>query len=219
MILSALRNQLRGWLQDTSDIQWTDQNLNRYINLALRETEKHVLSIDPEAFKCTYRANTTVPATGSDALYSWPVGTVAVHEVGISSDGVSYVPLQRLALKNIRDSARGDIGPIGRGGWVPFDAKRFILWPPPSTAVTNGLRVIVAPTLVMAEDNDASPIPHMFETLNMKHAQLFALWDVGEPTETVQKEVDRLKSETPRFWLSQMGSEPPLVVPMVSRGY
>lgn len=221
MILSAFRGQLRHWLQDfLGEEQWTNQQLDRYINLALRETEKHILGVDPEAFKCTYRANTTVPADGSDDLYSWPVGTVAVHEVSISSDGIHYGrPLQRLTLKTIRDSASGDIGAITRGGWVPFDAKRFILWPPTSTAVTNGLRVIVAPTLVMADDNDASPIPHAFETLNLKHAQLFALWDVGEPTETVQKEVDRLKSETPRFWLSQLGSEPPLIVPMVSRGY
>ena len=217
MILSALRNQLRGWLQDVSDIQWTDQNLNRYINLALRETEKHILSVDPEAFKCTYKASTVVPSTGSDALYSWPAGTVAIHEVGLSSDGVSYVPLQRLALKTIRDSARGDIGDITRGGFVPYSAKHFILWPSPSIAVTNGLRVIVAPTLVMASDNDPSPLPHAFETLNLKHAQLFALWDVGEPTDAVQKEVDKMKSETPRFWLSQIGAEPPMIMPVIQR--
>lgn len=219
MILSALRNQLASWLQDEFRIQWSNQKLDRVINLALRETEKHVLTVDPEAFKCIYRANTRVPSAGRDALYSWPVGTVAVHEVAISSDGTSYVPLQRLPLKAARDSARGDIGTISRGGWIPFDAKRFILWPTTSVAVTNGLRVTVAPTLVMASDNDSSPIPHVFETLNLKHAQLFALWDVGEPTETVQKEVSQLKSETPRFWLSQLASEPPLVVPMISHGY
>jgi hypothetical protein len=206
-------------LQDTASIQWTDQQLDRYINLALRETEKHVLGVDPEAFKCTYYSSTTVPSTGRDAQYSWPAGTVAVHEVALSSDGVNYVPLQRLALKTIRDSARGDIGSITRGGFVPFDARHFLLWPPPSTAVTNGLRVIVAPTLVITDDDDKSPIPHTFETLNLKHAQLFALWDVGEPTDAVQREVDKMKSETPRFWLSQLGAEPPMIMPMVNRGY
>lgn len=215
MILAALRTQLRGWLQDTSSIQWTDAQLDRYINLALRETEKHILAVDPEAFKCTYRANTTVPADGVDNLYSYPVGTFAVHEIAISTDGVGYVPLQRLTLKNARDGRSGAIGDVA--GFIPYDAKHFVLWPSQSTAVTNGLRIIVAPTLVIADDTNASPIPHAFETLNLKHAQLFALWDVGEPTESVQKEVDQMKSETPRFYLT--ASEPAFIVPNVFRGF
>jgi hypothetical protein len=222
MILSALRKQLRGWLQDTTTggIQWTNQQLDRNINLALRETEKHVLQYDPEAFKCTYKANTTVAATGADAVYSWPAGTVAVHEVGLSSDGVSYSPLARYDLKTTRQSAAGLIGSLDPG-FVPYDARHFLLWPRPSVAVTNGLRVIVAPTLVMADDNDASPIPHQFETLNLKHAQLFCLWDVGEPTKTLQDEIDEMKKETPRFWLSQLSTEPPMIQPFggLDRGY
>lgn len=215
MILSALRNQLRGWLQDTSSIQWSDQQLNRYINFALRETEKHILAVDPEAFKCTYLGNTSVPSTGVDNLYSYPVGTVAVHEIAISTDGVSYVPLQRLSMRDARDARFGRIGDVA--GFIPYDKRHFMLWPSQSTAVTNGLRIIVAPTLVIADDTNSSPIPHAFETLNLKHAQLFALWDVGEPTETVQREVDQMKSETPRFYLT--ASDPAFIVPLVNRGF
>jgi hypothetical protein len=215
MILSALRTQLRGWLQDTSSIQWTDAQLNRYINLALRETEKHILAVDPEAFKCTYRAATTVASDGADNIYSYPVGTFAVHEIALSGDGVSYAPIQRLTLKNARDGRSGNIGYVQ--GFIPYDAKHFVLWPGASTAVTNGIRIIVAPTLVIADDTNASPIPHAFETLNLKHAQLFALWDVEEPTEKVQAEVDKLKSETPRFYLT--ATEPPFVTPMINRGF
>lgn len=215
MILKALRTQLRGWLQDVSSIQWTDQQLDRYINLALRETEKHILAVDPEAFKCTYIASTVVPADGVDAIYSYPVGTFAVHEIALSSDGVAYVPLQRLTIKNIRDGRAGNIGSIS--GFVPYDAKRFVLWPSPSTAVTNGIRIVVAPTLVIADDTNASPLPQGFETLNLKHAQLFALWDVGEPTDSVQKEVNQMKQETPRFYLTN--DSPPFVSPLVNRGF
>ena len=215
MILSALRHTLRGWLQDTSSIQWTDAQLDRYINFALRETEKHILAVNPEAFKCTYRADTTVPSDGSDNLYSYPVGTFAVHEIALSSNGTAYRPLQRLSLRDARDGRFGVIGDVA--GFVPWDKKHFMLWPSQSTAVTNGLRIIVAPTLVIADDTNASPIPHAYETLNLKHAQLFALWDVNEPTEAVQREVDRLKSETPRFELT--ASEPAFISPLVNRGY
>jgi hypothetical protein len=215
MQLSDLRTQLRGWLQDTATIQWTDAQLNRYINFALRETEKHILAVDPEAFKCTYVADTTIPATGIDDLYSYPVGTFAVHEIAVSSDGTNYVPRQRLSLKNARDGRSGSIGSVA--GFIPYDAKHFMLWPSTTSVVVNGLRVIVAPTLVLATDFQQSPIPPAFETLNLKHAQLFALWDVGEPTETVQREVDQLKNETPRFYLQ--GSEPAFITPMVNRGF
>jgi hypothetical protein len=213
MQLSDLRTQLRGWLQDTGTIQWTDAQLNKYINLALRETEKHILAVDPEAFRCTYKADMTVPTTGVDSIYSYPVGTFAVHEIAVSSDGISYVPLQRLSLKNARDGRSGAIGSVQ--GFIPYDAHHFMLWPSSSVATVNGLRVIVAPTLVMAGDTHKSPLPTAFETLNLKHAQVFALWDVGEPTETVQKEVDRLKNETPRFYLT--ATEPAFITPMVSR--
>lgn len=221
MILSALRQQLRGWLQDTlsGGVQWSDQNLDRYINLGLRETQKHILTVSPELFKCVYIASTTIPATGVDAYYSFPAGAIALHEVAISSDGVSYAPLQRLSLSTIRSSGRGDIGTIDRGGWVPFSAKRFLLWPPPSVAVSNGLRVIAAPTLVMASANDSQPLPLAYETLHMKKAQLMALWDVGEPTESVQREIDRIEDVTRRFQLDQMAAEPPMIVPLTFGRY
>ena len=214
MILHALRTQLRGWLQDAVPVQWTDNQLDRYINLALRETEKHILGVDPDAFKCTYRTATTVPSTGVDNLYSYPVGTFAVHEIAISSDGTNYVPLQRLALKNARDAQANGWSITG---FIPYDAKRFVLWPSPTQAVTNGLRIIVAPTLVISDDTNKSPLPPAFETLNLKHAQLLALWDVGEPTDKLQQEVDKMKSETPRFYLTN--DQPAFLSPVINRGY
>jgi len=188
--------------------------LNRYINLGLREAETYILSVDPEKFKCVYRTSTVVPATGRDDIYSWPVGTMAVHEVALSSDGVSYTPLQRLALKNARDA--------NKNGWtitgfIPFDAKHFILWPSTSTAVTNGLRIIVAPLLVIADDVNQNPLPLTYETMLLKLAQTFALYDVGEPTDKLRAEIEDMKKEIPRFELT--ASEPAFMSPIIDRGY
>lgn len=212
MQLSDARAVLSGWLQDTTNVQWSVIQKNRYINLGLRETEKHILGVDPEAFKCTYRAATTIPTTGTDNLYSYPAGTFAVVEIAISSDGSAYLPLQRLALKNIRDARENG---WDLTGFVPYDAKHFILWPSASTVVALGIRVIVAPTLVMADDTDSCPLPLAFESMMLKEAQKFALWDVGEPTEKVQAEIDQMKTETPRFYLT--ATEPAFVSPRVTR--
>jgi hypothetical protein len=207
MQLSDLRSALDDWLQDAG-VQWNTVRLNRCINLALREVEKHILSVDPDAFKCILTAATTVPATGEDSIYAYPAGTFAVHEIAYSSDGVNYTPRTRLALEHIRDS-------VETQGFVPFDASHFILWPPASTVIAAGIRIIIAPTLVMADDTDANPLPLAFETMHLKEAQKIAMFDVGEPTDKIQAEINQLKIETPRFYLTN--SQPAFIVPMLSR--
>jgi len=211
---SDLREDLGRWLQDSVGVQWSAAILNRYLNLALREVEKHILAVDPEAFKCTYTAATTVPSTGKDNLYSYPAGTFAVFEIALSTDGVSYVQLDRLNLQNIRDAQKaGDT----LTGFVPYSAKHFVLYPPPTTAVSSGLRAIVAPTLVLAADTQENPLPTPYETLLMKHAQKLCLYDVGEPVDDVQKEIDKIEDKTPRFHLT--ATQPSFMVPIVPGRY
>ena len=210
---SDIREDLGRWLQDAVNVQWSTTILDRYVNLALIETEKHILSVDPEAFKCTYTAATTVPDTGKDNLYTYPAATFAVHEIAISSDGTSYVRLQRLSLKNIRDSAATG---ASLAGFVPFDAHHFILWPSASSAVSAGIRTIVAPTLVMAADTQENPLPLAYESLMMLHAQRLALKDVGEPLDEVKREIKEFEDKTPRFHLT--ASEPAFIVPVIPGG-
>ena len=211
--LSDVSDDLSRWLLDSVGVQWTATRRRRAINLALIETEKHILAVDPEAFKCTYTAATTVPDEGKDNLYSYPAGTFAVFEVALSADGVAYVPLPRAALKTIRGMRAGDVSSETR--FVPYDTRHFILWPSASTAVVSALRVIVAPTLVMAEDYDENPVPLAFEALMMKEAQKIALYEVGEDTDKIQGEIDEIKKETPRFYL--VGTEPPYMAVDITR--
>ena len=120
MNLLQHRELLASWLQDTSGVQWAEARLNRIINLACREVEKHILAHDPEAFKCIYTAATIVPTTGQDNIYSYPVGTFAVHEIALSSDGTSYgLPLPRRGLQTIRQYQNEG---VSEACFVPFDA-------------------------------------------------------------------------------------------------
>jgi hypothetical protein len=213
MFLAEHRDILSGWLQDQG-IQWPQVRLNRTINLAIRETEKHILMHDPESFKWIYTASTTVPSEGKDNFYSYPVGTFAVHELALSADGVNYVPLRRLTLSHVRKCR--ELGITDRG-FVPYDAKTFIGWPSATTVIAAGVRAIVAPTLGMTDDNDECPLPLAFETLMMLEAKKIALWDVGEPTDSVQSEINRYKEDTPRFFLTP--TEPAFISPVIDRGY
>ena len=204
MQLSALRTILRGWLQDKippggsqADRQWTDAALNSFLGMGLTDAEKIILAVDPEAFKCTYTADIVAATTGQDALYAWPAGTWAVMEVARSSDGVNFVPINRITLQNARKQQYESIG-----GFIPYSKSHFMLSPAPTIAVTTGLRVIVAPTLVMAADTDECPIPPSHETLVLKCAQKWALADVGDPTDKVEAEIQALEQRVPRYYLT-----------------
>lgn len=205
------RTLLQSWLQDAG-VTWTAAKQRTILNLAMREVEKHILGFEPEAFKCVYTAATTIPATGKDNLYSYPAGTFAVHEVSISDDGTNYLPIPRRGLGTIRDYAVRGVSEIC---FVPWDTGHFLLYPSPSTAVAAGLRIIVAPTLGMTEDTDESPLPKGFETLHILEAKKLALLDVGEPTDSVQQEIDKIKTETPRFFLTS--TEPMFFQPNITR--
>lgn len=215
MQLQTMRDILRGWLQDKiptggsdSDRQWTNLNLRMFLNLGLRDAEKVILTVDPEAFKCTYTADITVPATGVDNLYAWPAGTWAVIEVATSSDGLNFSRIRRITL----DQARR-----GMTGFIPYTKAHFMLAPSPQTVVTTGLRVINVPTLVMSEDTDECPIPPAHETLVLKCAQKLALMDIGEPTDKIEAEIEALRQEVPKFYWT--ATEPAFLEPNGYDGY
>jgi len=214
MLLSDMRTTLRGWLQDKiptggsdTERQWTNIALNQFINMGLREAQKIIIAVDPEAFKCTYLADTVIPATGVDALYEWPAGTWAVIEVALSTDGVNFAPLDRLTLS---DARRGRIP--SRGAFINYTRTHFMLARSPSTVVTNGLRVIVAPTLVMSVDTSKCPIPAGHEILVLKCAEKYARMDVNEPTDKLEAEIAALEQRVPRFYLS--AHQPSFLEPM-----
>lgn len=205
MKLSDLRTTLRGWLQDTTSVQWTSIQLNRYLNFAVREVEKTIVAVDPEAFKCVYKAHLRAAVTGEDQLYSYPVGTWGVIEIALSTDGTNYSPLSRISLPVAREYTNSV-------GFIPWSKSHFMLYPASETVVSNGLRVIVIPTLVMSEDTDEMPLPNAFENLLLKWANKLALMDVSEPTDKLDAEIKSLSGETPRFYFT--ASEPSFMTPL-----
>ena len=211
MLREEMRDTLRGWLQDAgTDPDWDNLHLNRYLNLGLKETQKTLVTIDPEAVKATYKANLVVPDPGKDALYAYPAATWAVVELSTSADGIYFTPLRRTSLHAIRDGS-------SERGFIPYSASAFMLYPTPTVAVVDGLRAIVVPTLVMAEDTDECPLPAAFHTLAIKHAQKLAMKDIGEPTDKLESEIRDERSELPKFYLT--ASEPSFVTLDIGRDY
>ena len=210
MTRAQARARLRGWLQEDVADQWSDADLNECINLGIRDAQKVVVALDPEGVKKTYTANIVVPATGKDAIYSYPAGAWAVIEVATSSDGTNYTPLRRLSLKVARGGSTGS-----DGGFVPWDPTHFALFPPPTSAVTNGLRVIVVPTLTVAAETDVLPTPRALDKLVLMNAERLALKKAGESLDKIEAEIQQEIQEASRFFLTS--TESAFVVPLMDR--
>lgn len=209
MIRSDMRGVLRGWLQEAIADQWQNTDLDRYLNLGVREVQKLIVSLEPESIKKTYTAHLTAGVAGADKKFSYPVGTWGVIELGISSDGVNYTAMRRISLAQARS------GDYTEYSFVPWSPRLFALFPAPTAAVTNGLRAIVVPTLMMAVDTDSCPVQPAYDTLVIKEAERFALRDRGEPTDKLDAEIQTEKAEAPRhFWTS---TEPAFITPVISR--
>jgi len=204
------RTVLRSWLQEDVADQWSDSQLNTYLNMGVRETQRIVVALDPDSLKKTYKAHIVVPAAGVDAIYSYPAGAWAVIELALSADGTNYAPMGRISLKNAR---RNEVNT--EGGFVPWDPTHFALFPSPAAAVTNGLRAIVVPTLTMAVDTDDNPLPLSLHELVLKCAERYSRKAIGEPVDKLDAEIADYKREAPRFFLTS--TEPSFVVPVMER--
>jgi len=215
---AQLRRTLRGWLQDTptGGAQWPDVDglflgqyrtgLNSFINLGMKEMQKVIVGVDPECLKCQYRRNLVLATAGRDKLVPFPVGTWAVFEIRLSTDGgVNYgEPLDRITLQQARE---------GKEGFVHYDSNYFMLAPAPTVPYAWGIGITVMPTAVFALDTDELPIRFVAqETMILKQAQKFALWDIGEPADKVEAEISVIEQRVPRFYLT--ATQPHFVVPI-----
>jgi pimeloyl-ACP methyl ester carboxylesterase len=73
--------------------------------------------------------------------------------------------------------------PDGAARWWTFLAKSYRLWLTPVVIATADLKTIVAPVMVMAGDNDFTPLDETLEIYRgLPHAQLFILPGTGHGT-------------------------------------
>jgi pimeloyl-ACP methyl ester carboxylesterase len=91
--------------------------------------------------------------------------------------------------------------PDGPAHWWPFLAKSYRLWLTPVVIAIPDLKTIAAPVMVMAGDDDFTPIDETLEIFhNLPHAELFILPGTGHGTMMDRPE---LANPTIRAFLDQ----------------
>lgn len=188
-----MRARLRARVKEATADNWSDVDMNLYLNLGLQEVQKKIIALDPMAFFWTDRGDIIV----TQELYPWPEGCLYEFEVGYLGGG-SYKPLERITYAETRDRSAGSDPAYASHG------RYFVLSPIPSATVVNGLQVKYMPTLSMSVDADVPKIPQPLHIAAVIYAERFALADVGdvEGRKASSEELAEIINGIPQFYIA-----------------
>jgi len=173
-----MRALLERQLQDTGNAVFSDANLNTYLNFGLQFMQSSIMQVDPEAF--LEIATTNLISTGDwPMLYPKPQGLIRVMKVEIQEAGESsYTRAYKRRNDQIDDFVAGNTTTTQKhwaqkGRWIR-------IYPTPSAASTDGLRLTFVPSLTMGADTDVPDLPLHLHKGIVYAARLDALGDTDE---------------------------------------
>jgi hypothetical protein len=200
---------LRRRLQEATAKQWSDANLNTYLNLGLQFMQTAVMQVSPEE----YLSISTADMVADDNLIPKPYGMLSIKKLELKYPTDSaYVKATKARNDEIDALVTADLdafssyyryAPFGR--WIKY-------WPTPSANATAGMKLTWTPTLTMGADSD---VPDLHTNLHegiIYRAQEVALGDTDEITDpgvlaSTQKILSVVVSRIPLYYQTA-GGEP-----------
>jgi len=178
MTRSDMRDMLSRQLQDLDNAAWSVANKNTYLNLGLQFMQSAVLAVDPEAY--IEISTTNLIATGDwPDLYPKPQGLIRIFKVELDYNGDgTYTVAKKLRNDEIVSLRAGNTTQAA-DGWAQF-GRWIKIWPSPTVAATNGLRLTFVPSLTMGADADVPDLPTYLHKGIVYAARLDALGDTDE---------------------------------------
>jgi hypothetical protein len=177
-----MRTYLRRRLNEQTEDDWDNDILNEFLNIAVASIHKQIRKVDPEHL-LYWEYRDTVAGT---SWYEKPEGTRGVVFVGLkgTAAATTYTRLERRSHHVAREIT-GDEEAVycHRGEYIG-------IFPAPTTAVTNGIELIHAPTPELSADTD---VPKLEVTLQYAAVCWAALIAKGESPEADNKDADELR--------------------------
>src|SRR3990167_3383536 len=207
-----MREMLQRQLQDTGAATFSTANLNDYLNMGLQFMESAILAGDPEAF---LEISTTNLVTSGDypELYPKPIGLITVMKVEVDEDGSGYAIASKYDNWQLDDFLR-DGTSVTTPCWA--DKGRWIrIYPVPTVAVADGIRLTFVPTLTMGADTDVPDLPLALHRGIVYAARIDALGDTDEDMDaatldTLTKKLAIILDRIPMYY-GQSHSEPDVI--------
>jgi hypothetical protein len=184
---STIRTLVRRRLNEETADNWSDSVLNTIIDLAYALVQKQVRKVDPEALLFWDYRNTVANTN----WYEKPSGTRGPVEVGLktTSADTDWTPLVRKPYHIARDWT-GETVYCHRGNYVG-------IFPAPTTAVTNGIQFIHAPTDAIPTDDDSPKIEPTLHYAIVLWATMIAKGDSPESDTKDAQELQRIIGDIP----------------------
>lgn len=180
MNLSTMRTLVRRRVQEKAGDQWTDEDIDEVINVALQQVQKVIIRTEPESF---LKISHTALVSGTE-LYPHPTDMWAEIEVAIKDVSAprGYTPLDKgdYAMVSKRTS-EGSTPQYARFG------KNFFIGPMPTENVAQGLRIIYTPMVTVAGDNTVPEIHLALHIAIVYWAQIILLGETSESTKDIRE--------------------------------
>lgn len=205
----SMRSMLRRRLQEATAKQWTDANLNIYLNFGLQFIQTAIMAVKPEEFIYI----STADHVADDNLIPKPYGLLLIKKIEcMYPDDDTYTKVTKDRNDIIDALVEEDLDAYSTyyryaelGRWIK-------IWPTPSANNTAGLRMTWVPSLTMAVDADVPDVHINLHEGIVYRAQEIALGDTDEITDpnvlmAVQKILSVVVLRIPSYYVPS-GGEP-----------
>lgn len=201
MTRGQMRTMLRRRLQEVTAAQWTDATLNTYLGLGLYYMEGVVLKIDPEAFIYTDTQDSVVSQS------DYPIPANFMYEVGVYRlVSGEYIWMDKIPMTNIRRNTSTeytnpyDTGYGRRGRYI-------VVYPTPSVATGDYLKVEYVPWLSMGDDDDVPDLSIGLHEGIVYRAEMIALGDTAQEALRAKEDLEKLEANVTAFYKPSMGRD------------
>lgn len=206
---TQMRTILRRRLNEVTADQWQDADLNDLINHAYQRMEMDILSVNPDAFISTYRADIVL----NQQLYEKPAGFNYETAFKILDTGTSTYKRVDLVDYHVGLDRTGD----QEGTKYSHFGSYFFLSPKPGQNLAAGIELDFVPTLSMTADTDVPKVALPLHMGIIHHAAIMAFGETGEDVKRELELLSTIVNKIPAYYLKTSAGQ--AFTPDISKGY
>jgi hypothetical protein len=202
-----MRSMLRRRLQESTAKQWSDANLNTYLNFGLQFMQQAIMQVSPEEFLYI----STADHVADDDLIPKPYGLMLIKRVQSQyAADASYTDALRARNDEIDALVTADLDAYSTYYRYAEFGRHIRIWPTPESNNSAGMRLSWVPTLTMAVDADVPDVHLSLHEGIVYRAHEIALADTDEITDpnvlnSTQRILQMVVSRIPLFYYSEGG--------------
>lgn len=171
-------------------MEWSDSEINQAINDAYYDLQMEVQSVNPEAIVSW----DTIDITANESWYPKPP-TFGLMQVEIDEDNDNvYYKLDLKEYNDIRYLIGEKMYYCDIGDWIG-------IFPAPSTAVTDGIRILHRPMHTLTVDTDSPKLKLPLHQAICLQAKIFLLGDTNESSQSDEGKLMHIKDRLNLLYL------------------